>query len=158
MEPKERKINEFVESKLRKSERKNTSSDFTPFVMKRVQSEYKSFAADARRDRIAKYIIGAFSSLMLIFTFIIGYAAKSDISTEVESTGIKIEPTVETSNNIVQQFLGYISVFFENVLGFFGLNATAQNLSIIIGLILIVIFYFLADRVLLKGRLRSIRN
>ncbi len=158
MDLKDRKINELIESKLRKSRQADASDDFTSFVMKRVKSEYSSFAAEARRDRIAKYIIGAFSSLVLIFTIVIGFIAKSEVSSEVESTGIRIEPTVETSNNIVQQFLSYISTFFENVLGFFGLSATVQNLSIIIGLILIVVFYFLADRVLLKGRLRSIRS
>ncbi len=158
MDIKERKINEFIESKLRKSKPEAASGDFTSFVMKRMQSEYKSMKAEVRRERIAKYIIGAFSSLMVIFTVIIGYLAKSEIGSEVKSTGIKIEPTVETSNNILQQFLAFMSAFFENVLGFFGLTATTQNISIIIGLVLIVLFYFLADRVLLKGRLKSIRS
>jgi hypothetical protein len=155
MDLKDRKIDEFVESKLRKSKVENTSSDFTSFVMKRVQSEYKSMTAEARRDRIAKYIIGVFSSLMVIFTVVIGYLAKSEIGSKVESTGIKIEPTVETSNNILQQFISYVSIFFENLLGFFGLTASFQSISIIVGLILIVLFYFLADRVFLKGKLKS---
>jgi len=158
MDLKDRKINEYIESKLRKSKLTDASGDFTSFVMKRVHSEYKSMTAEARRDRIAKYIIGAFSSLMVIFTVIIGYVAKSEIGSKTESTGIKIEPTVETSNNILQQFIAYISAFFENVLGVFGLSATLQNISIIIGLVLIVLFYFLADRVFLKGRLKSIHN
>lgn len=158
MDIKEKKINEFIESKLRKSKIESASGDFSSFVMKRVQSEYKSMTADAKRDRFAKYIIGAFSSLMLIFTVIIGYIAKSEIGSEVESTGIKIEPTVETSNNILQQFLAFMSAFFENVLGFFGLTATVQNISIIVGLVLIILFYFLADRVFLKGRLKSVRS
>lgn len=158
MDLKDRKINEFIESKLRKSKLEASSGDFTSFVMKRVQSEYKSITSETRRDRIAKYIIGAFSSLMVIFTVIIGYLAKSEIGTKVESTGIKIEPTVETSNNILQQFLTFISAFFENVLGFFGLTASFQGISIIIGVILIILFYFLADRVFLKGKLKSIRS
>lgn len=158
MDIKKRKIEEFIDSKLRQTKLENTSSDFTGFVMKRVNSEYKFYVEEEKRDRVAKYIIGAFSALMVIFTFILGFLAKSDISSAEQSTGISIEPTVETSNNIIMQFLGYIQNFFVNVLAMFGLTATPQTISLIVGFILIVVFYFLADRVFLKGKLKSIRS
>jgi len=158
MDIKKRKTEEFIDSKLRQAKLENTSSDFTGFVMKRVNSEYKSYVEEEKRDRVAKYIIGAFSALMVIFTFILGFLAKSDISSAEQSTGISIEPTVETSNGIVMQFLGYIQNFFVNVLAMLGLTASPQTISLIVGLILVVVFYFLADRVFLKGKLKSIRS
>jgi hypothetical protein len=158
MDLQKRKIEEFINSKLRQAKLENTSSDFSGFVMKRVSSEYKSYVEEEKRERVAKYIIGAFSAMMVIFTFIVGFLAKSDINSAAQSTGISIEPTVETSNNIVLQFLGYIQNFFVNVLAMLGLTATPQTISLIIGFILIVIFYFLADRVFLKGKLKSIRS
>ena len=158
MDLQKRKIDEFIESKLRQAKLENTSSDFSSFVMKRVSSEYKSYVEEEKRDRAAKYIIGAFSALMVIFTFILGFIAKSDISSATQSTGISIEPTVETSNSIVMQFLGYIQNFFVNVLAMLGLTASPQTISLIIGFVLVVIFYFLADRVFLKGKLKSIRG
>ena len=158
MDIKKRKIEEFINSKLRQAKLENTSSDFSQFVMKRVNSEYKSYVEEEKRDRAAKYIIGAFSALMVIFTFIVGFLAKSDISSVEQSTGISIEPTVETSNGIVMQFLGYIQNFFVNVLAMLGLTASPQTISLIVGLILVVVFYFLADRVFLKGKLKSIRS
>lgn len=158
MDIKKRKIEEFIDSKLRQAKLENTSSDFTGFVMKRVSSEYKSYVEEEKRDRVAKYIIGAFSALMVIFTFILGFLAKSDISSAEQPTGISIEPTVETSNGIVMQFLGYIQNFFVNVLAMLGLTASPQTISLIAGLILVVVFYFLADRVFLKGKLKSIRS
>lgn len=158
MDIKKRKIEEFINSKLRQAMLENTSSDFNSFVMKRVSSEYKSYVEEEKRDRVAKYIIGAFSALMVIFTFILGFLAKSDINSATQSTGISIEPTVETSNGIVMQFLSYIQNFFVNVLAMLGLTATPQTVSLIIGFILVVVFYFLADRVFLKGKLKSVRN
>jgi magnesium-transporting ATPase (P-type) len=158
MDLQKRKIEEFIESKLRQAKLENTSSDFSQFVMKRVSSEYKTYVEEEKRDRVAKYIIGAFSTLMVVFTFILGYLAKSDINSSVQSTGISIEPTVETSNSFILQFLGYIQTFFVNVLGLLGLTATPQTISMIVGLVLVILFYFLADRVFLKGKLKSIRS
>jgi hypothetical protein len=158
MDIQKRKIEEFIENKLRQTKLESTSSDFKQFVMNRVKSEYKTYAEEERRDRIAKYIIAIFSAMMVGFTFILGYLAKSDLSSTVESTGITIEPTVETSNNILQQFLVYIQNFFVNVLGLLGLTVSPQSINIILGLLLVVVFYFLADKFLLRGRLKSIRN
>jgi hypothetical protein len=158
MDIQKRKIDEFIESKLRQMKPESTSSDFSGFVMKRVSSEYKSYVEEEKRDRAAKYIIGAFSALMVIFTFVLGFLAKSDINSAAQSTGISIEPTVETSNNFILQFLGYVQNFFVNVLGLLGLTATPQTISMIVGLVLVILFYFLADRYFLKGKLKSIRS
>ena len=88
--------------------------------MKRSGAEYNSFAAEEKHDRLAKYIIGTFSALMVVFTVIMGYLAKSELSSTVKSTGVSIEPTVETSNNFIQNLPVYIQAFFMKVLGFFG--------------------------------------
>ncbi len=158
MSIKERKIDDFIESKLRQAKLENTSSGFTQFVMKRAGLEYKYFAAEEKHDRLAKYIIGIFSTLMVVFTVIMGYLAKSQLSSTVKSTGVSIEPTVETSNNFLQNIPSYIQAFFMKLLGLFGLSLSPQSVSIIIGLILIAVFYFIADRVFLRGKLKSIRS
>lgn len=158
MSIKERKIEDFINGKLRHSKLESTSSGFTQFVMKRAGMEYKSFAAEEKRDRAAKYIIGVFSGLMLMITVIIGYMAKSQFSSGIKSTGVSFEPTVETSNNFLQNLPTYIQAFFMKVLGYFGLSLSPQSVSIIIGLILIAVFYFIADRIFLKGKLKSIRS
>ena len=154
----DRKIDRFIESKLRQGKLETPSAGFTQFVMKRAGSEYKSSAAEEKRDRAAKYIIGIFSALMVGFTVFMGYIAKSELSSTVRSTGVSIEPTVQTSNNFIQNFLAYIQSFFLNLLDLLGFSATPQSVIIIIGLILVLAFYLLADRIFLKGKLKSIRS
>lgn len=153
-----RKIEDYVESKLRQTKLHSAAPGFTQFVMKRITSEFKSSVAEEKRDRAAKYIIGIFSAMMVGFTVLMGYLAKSDLSSAVKSTGVSIEPTIETSNNFLQDAMLYIQVFFMKVLGIFGLSLSPQSVSIIIGLLLIIVFYFVADRVFLKGKLKSIRS
>lgn len=154
----DRKIDEFIDSKLRQSRLESTSPGFTQFVMKRANSEYKSLAAEEKHDRVAKYIIGIFSALMVGFTVFMGYIAKSELSSTVRSTGVSIEPTVQTSNNFIQNFLAYIQSFFVNLLALLGFSATPQSVIIIVGLVLVLAFYLLADRIFLKGKLKSIRS
>ena len=154
----ERKINDFIENKLRQAKLENTAPGFTQFVMKRAGTEYKSFAAEEKQDRLAKYIIGIFSTLMVVFTVFMGYIAKSDLSSKVKSTGVSIEPTVETSNNFLQNIPLYVQAFFMKVLGLFGLSLSPQSASIIGGLVLAALLYFIADRIFLRGKLKSIRS
>ena len=154
----ERKINDFIENKLRQAKLDNTSAGFNQFVMKRAGSEYKSFAAEEKHDRLAKYIIGIFSTLMVVFTVVMGYLAKSQISSTVKSTGVSIEPTVETSNNFIQNLPVYVQAFFMKVLGLFGLSLSPGSVSIIIGLIFVLALYLVADRIFLKGKLKSARS
>jgi hypothetical protein len=126
--------------------------------MKRIESEYTLSLQEARSDRIAKYVIGAFSSLILIVTVFFGYLAKSDVSNKIESTGIKFEPAVETSTNYFQQFIAFVQDFSINVLSFFGLSVSLQTVNVIAGLIVVFTFFFLADRIFFKGKLRSIHS
>jgi hypothetical protein len=156
--PENRKIDDFIERRLRQAPLSKTSSDFTSHLMKRMQSEYESALAEARSDRIAKYIIGVFCSLILIVTVILSYAAKSSVSSAIESTNIKIEPTIETSTNYFQQFLSFIQNFSADVFAFFGFSVSPQTVSIFAGLFVVFTLFFLADRILLKGKLRSIHS
>jgi len=158
MEPGNRKIDDFIENKLRQASLARTRSDFTGHLMKRIESEYTLSLQEARSDRIAKYIIGSFSSLILVVTILIGYLAKSDVSSKIESTGITIQPTIETSANYFQQFLTLVQNFFVDVLAFLGLSVSLQTVNIVAGLLVVFTFFFLADKIFFKGKLRSIHS
>ena len=158
MDLENRKIDDFIENKLKRASLARTSGDFTSHLMNKVQSEYKTAVEEAKRDRIAKYIIGIFCSLILVITIMVGYLAKSDVSSTIESTNIKIEPTIVTSTNYFQQFITFIQNLFINILSFFGLTVSLQSVNIIAGLIVIFTLFLVADRIFLKGKLRSIHG
>jgi hypothetical protein len=156
--PENRKIDDFIESRLRQAALSKTSSDFTSHLMKRMQAEYRSSLEEVRRDRIAKYIVGSFCSLIIIVTVIIGYFAKTDVSSTVESANIKIEPTIENSANYFQQLLSFIQNFSVDVLGFFGLSISPHTINVFAGLLVVLTLFFLADKAIFKDKLRSIRS
>ncbi len=149
-------IDQFLDERLRRSASRNTtSSDFTTHVMKQVQTEYQFAVAEQRRDRIAKYIIGAFSFFTIAVALILGYFSRSQVSQTVESTNIKIQPTIETSNTFLQQFVAFIQNVFTDALSLLGLTISARTVTILIVLVIVFALYFLADRFIIKGKLRS---
>ena len=149
-------IDQFLDERLRRSASRNTTSaDFTSSVMKQVKTEYDFALAESRRDRIAKYIIGAFSFATIALTLFIGYLSRSEVNRTVESTNIKIQPAIESSNTFIQQFLSFMQNIFTGALGLLGLTVSTRTVIILLVLLIVITLYFLADRFLIKGKLRS---
>jgi hypothetical protein len=148
-------LNTFIENKLRKAEVKKTSDNFTQLLMQRVNTESKEALEEGKRDRIAKYIIGAFSFLAIIFTVLTGILGTSQSSKSSVSKNISFEPAIDTSSNYFWRFWDTISSFFTKIFDALGLSISIETLSIIGGLILVVTLFFLADRIFLRGKLKS---
>jgi hypothetical protein len=149
-----KRIDKYLEDKLRGSEIHKTSGDFTKGLMFRISEENKLALEESKRDRIAKYVIGSFSSLVIIFTIIIGYLSGSQSSVKT-SNSFSIEPTIETSNNYLNQFLTFISGIFNKTLELLGLSLSSQTAAIVVGSLIAVSLFLLADRVFIRSRLRS---
>lgn len=149
-----KKIEEFLESKLRNAETHSVSGDFNKGLMFRIREENNLAKEESRTNRIAKYIIGMFSSLVVGFTILIGILSGSQPSTKT-SASFSFEPTIETSNNYLNQFLTMIQDFFNKVLELLGLSYSSQTIGIIAGLIIAVSLFMLADRLFVKGKLKS---
>ena len=109
---------------------------------------------ELKRDRIAKYIISAFCSMVVMITVAIGLLSGSQKSTSV-SNNFSIEPALETSNNYLNQFFAFIQNIFSKVLDVFGLSYSPRSFEIILGLLLAISLFMLADRILIKGKLKS---
>ncbi|RPI17833.1 MAG: hypothetical protein EHM58_07815 [Ignavibacteriae bacterium] len=146
-------FNTFIENKLRKAEVKKTSDNFTKLIMQRVNAESKTALEESKRDRIAKYIVGAFSLLTIAFTVLAGVFSTS--APQSVSKNISFEPAIDTSSNYFWQFWDTISSFFTNTLGLFGFSISAETLSIIGGLVLVLSLFFIADRIFIRGKLKS---
>ncbi|MGA2667769.1 MAG: hypothetical protein ABSF32_02500 [Ignavibacteria bacterium] len=153
-----KKIEEYIDNALRRSSVYITSANFTSVLMERVAAENKTAIEELKRDRIAKYIIGTFISLTLFVTIIIGYLSGGEVNSKIETTSVRIQPTIETSSNYVQQFVGYIKSFSMGILNYLGLSATPKTLSILLSFLLIFALYLVADRIFLKGRLKTSRS
>jgi hypothetical protein len=151
----DKQTDQFIENKLRKSALKKTSGDFTKMLMERVRTENKAVLEETKRDRIAKYVIGSFSTFIIGFTILIGYmGSKNSVSTNRE-TGVNLDSTFETSNNFLQQFLSYIQSFFLQVLEFFGVSVNPKTMLIAMVVILVVAVFFIGERIFIRGKLKS---
>jgi hypothetical protein len=154
MRDKEKYIEEFLESRLRKSELKRTSGDFTGHLMKRITAENKALLEERKSDRIVKYAIGSFSFLMLAFTIGIGIISKRETNATSDASGIGFD-TMQTSNSFIETVLIYIQRFFMGVLEFFGVSMSPGSVTIMLVVILVVAIFFIGERVLLRGKYRS---
>lgn len=154
MRDKNKYIEEFLESKLRKSGLKKTSGDFTKHLMGRITAENKALLEERKGDRIVKYAIGSFSFLILGFTVLLGVlSGKSSVQT-TESTGVGFD-TVQTSNALIEKLLFYVQSFFMNILNFFGLSISSGSLTIILVVALVVAVFLFGERLFLRGRYKS---
>jgi hypothetical protein len=140
---------------LRRSPLTRTSVNFTQSLMEKAAAERRYAVEDIKRDRIAKYIIGIFISLILAVTIMIGYASKREVSSGIETSSVKIQPTIETSTNYLQKFSELIESASLKVISILGFSANSDMLTIIFYIILLIAFYLAADRIFLKGRLKS---
>jgi len=154
-----RKIEEFIDEKLRGSRLTRTSDNFTQLLMKRAAAEHKSALEEGKWDRLVKYIIGSFSTGIIAFTIVLGFISGSSGSVSNKTRGIDIGPAVETSNNYLERFLSFIESGFLNVMNFilniFGLSANSRTFTAILLVVLIISVFLVAERFILRGRLRS---
>ena len=150
----QKKIEDFIDDRLRRSGTSKPSVDFTSSLMLRIQEESRLAKEESKRDTIAKYIISVFCSLVVIGTIAIGILTGSKKSMSI-SKNFSIEPAIETSNNYFNQFLTLIQNFFSRVLDVFGLTYSPRSFEIILGLLLIISLFMLADRILVKSKLKS---
>jgi hypothetical protein len=150
-----RKIEEYIENNLRRSSLIQTSEGFTNRLMQKVTAENRSAVEEIKRERIAKYIITFFISMTLGVTVIIGYLTGGEVNSKIESTNVRIEPTIETSSGYIHQFVNFIASSSVSVLHFLGLTATPKTLNIILYLLGVFILYIIADRIFIRGRLKS---
>lgn len=154
MRDKNKYIEEFIESKLRKSGLKKTSGDFTVHLMKRITAENKALLEERKSDRIVKYAIGSFSFFVLAFTFALGIISKTEGVKSSDSTGVGFD-TVQTSNSLIDRMVYYIESFFMSILNFFGLSISTSSLSIILIVVLVVAVFLIGERLFLRGRFKS---
>ena len=144
-------FNTFLDKRLRRADVNKTSDNFTKLLMERINAENKTAAEEIKTDRLAKYIIGGFSFLTFIVTILAGIFSTS--GSKVETGRISFEPTLQTSTNYFQRFYESISSFFVDMFSLLGLRVSMQTAVIIGGLLIAVILFYAADRLLLRGRL-----
>jgi len=149
-----KKIDNIIEGRLRRAETFKPSGNFTRGLMFKIIDENKLVLEESKQNRIAKYVIGSFSFFVIAFTIIIGIVSGSRPVTKTAGT-FSIEPTIETSNNLLNQFLSYIQVFFNKILEILGLSISTQTVGIVVGLIIAISLFMLADKVFVKGKLKS---
>jgi len=153
MRDKNKYIEEFLESKLRKSELKNTSGDFTVHLMKRISAENKVLQEERKSERIVKYAIGSFSFLIVAFTVVLGIVSKSGKVTS-GSTDVGFD-TVQTSNSLLERLVYYVESFFMSILDFLGISISSGSLSVILVVLLVVVVFLIGERLFLRGRFKS---
>lgn len=150
----QKKIEEYLDNRLRNARLVKPSEEFTSGLMFKIQEESKLAKEESKRDRIAKYIIGSFSSLVIVVTVIIGILSGSHPSSNV-TKNFSIEPTIETSNNYLNQFFTFIQNIFSKVLDLLGLSFSSSSFGIVVGLLIAVTLFLLADKLLVRGKLKS---
>lgn len=155
MQNNNRKIEEFIDEKLRSSRVTKTSGDFSVHLMKRIALEHKSAKEESRWDSLVKYIIGSFSFLLIGFTVALGFISGTSKGVNNPSTGINFSPAVETSNNYLERFIGFMESVFMGVLNFFGLSSNMRTFTVILLVAAVVGVFLLAERFVLRSRLRS---
>jgi len=157
MTNKPKKIEEYIDNKLRSSAVSRLSDDFNKHLMTKVSADYRIFASEAKTDRIIKYAIGSFISIVLGIIVLFGVVSKSSEQVEGNSTGININPAVQTSSNYLEKFIGFIQNIFVDILGSFGLTVSPSTIVIFLVGVFVIVLFLMGEKFLLKGRLKSVR-
>lgn len=154
MRDKNKYIDDFIDSKLKKSRLDRTSGDFTSHLMQRISAENKALLSERKSDRIVKYAIGSFSFFMLAITVGLGVLSKTAGSRTGSSTGVGFD-SVSTSNSFIEKLVYYVEAFFFNILNFFGVSMDSSSLTIVLVIVLVVAVFLFGERLFLRGKLRS---
>ena len=149
-----KKIEDFLEAKLRGAGGFTLPGDFSRNLMVKIQEENAQAREEMKTNKLAKYIIGGFSSFVIGLTIILGLLSGS--KSTVSSPGrFNIEPAIDTSNNYINRFFGLISDMFAKVVSLLGLSNTSNTVELIAALVIAFVLFMIADRIFVRGRLRS---
>lgn len=150
-----RKIDDFIDDKLRGSKLSFTSGDFKVHLMKRLAAEHKAAIEESKWDKLVKYIIGSFSFGIIALTVTLGILSGSSSGVTSQGTGVNFGPAVETSNNYLERFFGFFQNVFVGILNFLGFSARPKTFTILLIAVLVIAVFLAAERFVLRGRLRS---
>ena len=143
-----KRIDEFLEQKLRRSALFQTRSDFQALLMQKIVLEHKKLTEENRKEKIVKYVLGSFSTFMIGFTIIIGYMSGK---TESISTGT----TVERSNTLVGRLVYAVQTLFLEVLEFFGVSISTTTITVALIILLVIGVFLMGERLFLRGKFKS---
>jgi hypothetical protein len=145
-----KKIDEFLDHKLRRSSLVQPRSDFQALLMQKVVAEHKKLVEETRKERIVKYALGSFSTLMIGFTIVMGY-----FYGRAENVTASGDIAVERSNTLVSRLVSAVQSVFLYVLNFFGVSINPTTLNVAIIIILVVGIFLIGERLFLRGRYKS---
>jgi hypothetical protein len=154
---KHKKIEEYIENKLRNLALNQPSKDFNKFLMEKITAEYRVYTSEARTDKIIKYSIGSFVAIVIGIIILSGVASKSSQQVEGNFTGINISPAVQTSGNYLDKFIAFIQNIFIEVMGSLGLTISPSTITLFLVGLFVVALFVLGEKFLIKGRLKSAR-
>ncbi len=149
-----KRIEKFLETKLRNSESFAPSGSFNKTLMVRIIEENKMAMEEIKSNKLAKYIIGGFSSFVIALTVILGILSRGKTSVSTPNK-FNIEPTIETSNSYFNQFLSAVQNVFSKAMEFLGLTSSSHTVEIVVGLLIALTLFMLADKFFVRGKLRS---
>ena len=155
MQENNRKIESFIDERLRNSRTAKASEGFSSLLMKRIAAEHSAALEESKGDRLVKYIIGSFSTLIIGVSVVLAAISGSSVPSGNTPTGVNFTPAMETTGNYFQRFLGFIESAFLSVLNFFGLAANSKTFTIIIFVVLVALVFLAAERFILHRKLRS---
>lgn len=138
-------IEAYLEGKIRNSLRANTSSEFIPELLKRIELEKEFALEDQKTARIVRFASGVFIALLSFLTvaFAMIIKAKSDgRETDYLSAAV----------NRFSDYIEYISILTSENIGF--------TFSLQTGIIIILIMFFIfafsfADKILFKKSIKQ---
>ena len=146
-----KRIDEFLEQKLRRSALFQTRSDFQALLMQKIVLEHKKLTEENRKEKIVKYVLGSFSTFMIGFTVVIGYMSSK---TESVITGT----TVERSNTLVGRLVYAVQTLFIEVLNFFGVSISSTTVTVALIIFLVIGIFLMGERLFLRGKYKSSVN
>lgn len=135
-----RDLDSFLDENIKQTLRNDTSEGFNYEMMKRIRLEKEFEKEDVKTQRIAKYIIGGFVSLMVAFVFMFSFFIGSNEGSK--DAGI-ISRVIERFSDSIEA----ISIFTARNLGF---DFDFQT-GVILLLVMACVFLFsFADRIIFK--------
>jgi len=151
-----KKIEEFLENKITNSSQTiKTSDDFTGLLMKRITAENNLIADEARNDKIARNIIISFVSLIVVMLGLIVFSSGGNSNDATNSNTVKIQPAVQTSNDMISQMLTFFKNIFLEVFEFLGLNLSFNTFMIFLIIIAVVAVFMLVEKLVVRSKLKS---
>ncbi|MBL8006717.1 MAG: hypothetical protein JNJ56_04250 [Ignavibacteria bacterium] len=138
-------IEAYLDGKIRNSLRANTSPDFIPELLKRIELEKEFAKEDQKTARIVRIASGGFIVLLSILTVVFAMLIKA------KSDG-KETDYLSAAVNKFSDYIEYISILASENTGF----TFSLQTGIIIFLIMVFVFAFsYADKILYKKSIKQ---